>query len=177
MAVLALLLAAAFSATDAGAALNAYLTLEGQDQGPIPGEVTTHGREETILVTEIHHLMHQPVDPNTGQIIGALKHEPFIFTKEVDRATVPLYIAVMNNESLNATFRYYEIDQTGHEVHYFTIQLINARVIAIEPIKPETQDPATASFRDMERVRMIYQQIEISNETYSQQVNVDTQHP
>jgi type VI secretion system secreted protein Hcp len=163
------------STTPVGAALNTYLFLEGQNQGAIPGEVTQAGREDSILVTEVHHLIHLPVDPDTGQIIGSLRHQPFIFTKGVDRSSVPMYAALANNEILTADFRYYRPGGGGQEVQYFTIVLINARIIAIEPIKPETQDAITAALPDMERVRMVYQQIEIHNELFGQQVTIDNQ--
>ncbi|MFQ5767361.1 MAG: type VI secretion system tube protein TssD, partial [Acidobacteriota bacterium] len=159
----ALVLAAVFSATDAGAPLNSYLTLDGQTQGSIPGDVTQLGKEGTIQVTEIHHLMNVPVDPTTGQPAGPLTHQPFVFTKQVDKATVPMYTALLNQELLTATFRYYKLSQFGTEVQYFTIALINARIIAIEPIKAETKDPTNQSFPDMERIRMVYGRIDIIN--------------
>ncbi len=177
MAVLAVLLAAVFSATHAGAALNAHLTLAGQVQGPIKGDVTTPGREDTILVSEIHHLIHLPLDPASGQPTGSLQHEPFVFTKGVDRATVGMYTALSNGESLTATFRYYKPDPVGGEIQYFTIRLVNARIIAMEPIKAEIQDPANTVFPDMERVRMIYQEIQLTDESNEQAVTINAQQP
>lgn len=172
MAVLAVVLVALFSATEAGAALNAYLTLSGAGQGDITGDVIEAGREGTILVSEIHHLMHIPVDPTTGQPSAALQHEPFVFTKQVDRATVNMYQALSNLESLTATFKYYRSDpQTGQLQEYFSIQLTNALLIAIEPIKAEIQDPANTAFPDMERVRMTYQEILITHESESVQIS------
>jgi len=48
-------------------AMTSYLTLEGETIGPIHGECTQSGRENTILVYSFGHNIHFPYDPATGQ--------------------------------------------------------------------------------------------------------------
>ena len=148
-----------FAGAESRAALSVYLTLEGQE-GPIEGSVTIEGREGTIEAIEIHHLVSVPIDPGTGLPTGRRKHEPFIFTKRIDKASPLLLKALANSETLpSAMFWYYRIDATGAEEHYYTVHLTNAMVVAVEPVSVNTYDPASTSFPDMERVRLIYERI------------------
>ena len=74
-------------------ALNAYLKLKGQKQGEIKGSVTQKGRENTILVFAVDHSIVSPRDSASGQATGKRIHKPFKITKEVDKASVPLFCA------------------------------------------------------------------------------------
>ena len=151
-------LAVAASITHSGAALNTYLTLTGEVQGAIRGSVTIASRLDTIEIIEVHHLIHRPV---SGGVVGAQTHEPFIFTKRIDRSTVNLYRALNTGERLTAIFRYYVPDSVGSEIQHYTIELRGALIVAIEPIKADTLDAQTSARPDAERVRMVYQEITI----------------
>jgi type VI secretion system secreted protein Hcp len=151
-------LAVAASITYSGAALNTYLTLTGEVQGAIRGSVTLAGRLDTIEISEVHHLIHRPV---SGGIVGAQTHEPFIFTKRIDRSTVNLYRALNTGERLTAIFRYYAVDSVGAEIQHYTIELRGALIVAIEPIKADNLDAQTSARPDTERVRMVYQEITV----------------
>ena len=153
-------LAVAASITHSGAALNTYLTLTGEVQGAIRGSVTIASRLDTIEIIEVHHLIHRPV---IGGIVGAQTHEPFIFTKRIDRSTVNLYRALNTGERLTAIFRYYEPDPsgTGAEIQHYTIELRGALIVAIEPIKADNLDAQNLARPDTERVRMVYQEITV----------------
>jgi len=151
-------LAVAASITHSGAALNTYLTLTGEVQGAIRGSVTLAGRLDTIEISEVHHLIHRPV---IGGIVGAQTHEPFIFTKRIDRSTVNLYRALNTGERLAAIFRYYAFDSAGAEIQHYTIELRGALIVAIEPIKADVLDTQISARPDTERVRMVYQEITV----------------
>ena len=151
-------LAVAASITHSGAALNTYLTLTGEVQGAIRGSVTSAGRVDTIEISEVHHLIHRPV---SGGVVGAQTHEPFIFTKRIDRSTVNLYRALNTGERLSAIFRYYVPDSVGAEIQNYTIELRGALIVAIEPIKADVLDAQTSARPDTERVRMVYQEITV----------------
>jgi len=68
-----LLLVMLMSAVLAGplfAALDAYLYLEGDNQGQIKGSVTRTGREDSIMVIAYSHDLSVPRDPNSGMTTG-----------------------------------------------------------------------------------------------------------
>ena len=160
-------------AAPAQAAQSSYLELTCGTQGSIYGSsaVTSLGRENKIEVHEVHHLVRE--DPATARRV----HEPFIFTKSVDRSTVNLYRALATGEGCTAIFRFYRPDPaTGGEVQYRTITLGNVRITAIEPITADVQAPANINLPDRERVRMVYATITLDYsgediESYSISVN------
>jgi len=69
----ALVGAAVLSAGAAPGALNAYLVLSGQKQGPINGTVTEKGREKSIAITGFSHSIVSPRDPQSGLPTGRRK--------------------------------------------------------------------------------------------------------
>lgn len=146
-------------------ALNAYLLIKGQKQGTIKGSVTQKGREGLILVFAVDHLLQRPYDSTSGQASGNLAHHPIKITKEVDKASVPLYSAMIANENLPEwELRFWRQKQTGrtagNEFQYFTIKLTNAHVISIHLVKPDTKNPDRVSYPDYEEIEFSYQHIE-----------------
>jgi type VI secretion system secreted protein Hcp len=147
-------------------ALNAYLQIKGQKQGQIKGSVTQKGREDTIRVMAVDHSILSPRDPASGLATGKRIHKPFKITKEVDKASVPLYSALVTNENLPEwELRFWRPKTTsrsgsGVEIQYFTIKLTNANVVSIHLVKPNTQDPNLHTFTDYEEVEFTYQKIE-----------------
>jgi type VI secretion system secreted protein Hcp len=146
-------------------ALNAYLKLKGQKQGEIKGSVTQKGREGTILVFAVDHSIISPRDTASGQATGKRMHKPFKITKEVDKASVPLYSALVANENIPQwELNFWRQKTTGRssgvEVQYFTIKLTNARVYSVHLVKPNTKDPTLHTLPDYEEVEFTYQKIE-----------------
>lgn len=147
-------------------ALNAYLKVKGQKQGQIKGSVTQKGREGTILVFAVDHSIVSPRDSASGQATGKRTHKPFKITKEVDKASVPLYSALVANENLPEWELNFWRPKTigrggsGVEVQYFTIKLTNANIASIHLVKPNTKDSNLNSFPDYEEVEFTYQKIE-----------------
>jgi type VI secretion system Hcp family effector len=140
--------------SSADAALDTYLIASGAKQGAIPGDVTAKGFENSIEVNEAHHLIQNSSGVSTT-------HEPFIFTKQVDRASTKLFRALDTVESLSMEFKFTRPSASGTVEIYYNIRLTNARIVAIEPITPSNLDPASVSLPSQERVRVVYDQISI----------------
>ena len=121
----------AFSAP-AQAALNSYLTLEGQTQGQIQGGVTQAGREGTIEIYGFSHEVISPRDAASGLPTGKRQHKPFSVTKALDKSTPRLLNAWSNNETI-ANFRLdmWRPSRAGKEFQYYTIELVNATIVSI----------------------------------------------
>lgn len=146
-------------------ALNAYLKLKGQKQGDIKGSVTQKGREGMILVFAVDHLIESPRDPASGQATGKRTHHPIKITKEVDKASIPMYSALVTNENLPQ----WELNfwkpkslgrNSGVEFQYFTIKLTNAKIISMHLVKPNTKVADIKGLPDYEEVEFSYQKIE-----------------
>jgi len=146
-------------------ALNAYLKLKGQNQGQIKGSVTQKGREGMILVFAVDHSIVGPRDSASGQATGKRTHNPFRITKEVDKASVPLYSSLVTNENISEWELKFWRPKTqgsgsGVEAQYFTVKLTNARVASVHLVKPNIKDPNLHNLPDYEEVEFTYQKIE-----------------
>jgi len=142
------------------AALPAYMSLTGENQGEIRGGVTLPGRENSIEVISLEHQVISPRDPASGQATGRRQHGALKITKEIDKSTPLLYNVLVTKENLtNVTIRFYKTDRNGAERQYYTIKLINASVSSVRVWKPNTKDAEAVKFPDMEEIQFTYQRI------------------
>jgi type VI secretion system secreted protein Hcp len=138
----------------------AHLTLEGENQGVIEGNCEMAGRENTILVQAFNHEIHIPRDPQSGLSTGKRVHGAMSIVKKFDNASPKLYQALCTGEHLkNVTIKWYRIDPTGQEEHYFTHVLEDAILVAMKPYMPNCLDPATESYTHMEELLFTYKKI------------------
>jgi len=127
-----------------------------------PGSSEKEGREDTSDVFEIEHHIHQPCDPTTGQATGVRVHSPFRIVKVVDKATPGFHKALCTGQNLaKAVIDFYRIDPASRaEVKYYTITLTNCRIVDVRPYMPMSFLPQNESYRHMEQVSFVYEQIE-----------------
>jgi len=137
-----------------------HLTLEGENQGNIEGSCEMEGREGTILVYSFDHDIHIPRDPQSGLPSGKRIHGPLTIVKEFDKASPKLYQALCTGEHLsNVTIKWYRIDPTGSEEHYFTHVLEDAIVVTIKPYVPMVFVAENEPYRHMEEIAFTYKKI------------------
>lgn len=151
-------------AAPAQAELNAYMTAKGQSQGEIKGSATQKGREGKIVVIAVDHSLLSPTAPASGMATGRVQHQPLLVTKEVDRASVGLRNALLNNERLtDVTLQFWQPQMRGglggSEVMYYSITLKNARVVSMRHVMPNNRDPALATRAAYEEVGLLYENI------------------
>ena len=127
-----------------------------------PGSSEKEGREDSSDVFEIEHNLHQPVEPTTGEASGVRVHSPFRIVKLVDKATPGFHKALCTGQNLaEVVIDFYRIDPGSRsEEKYYTITLRNARIVDIRPFMPMSFVPANESYRHMEQVSMVYEEIE-----------------
>lgn len=127
-----------------------------------PGSSQKKGREGTSDVYEIEHHLHQPLDPTTGLATGVRVHSPFRVVKEIDEATPGFHKALCTGQNLaQVVIDFYHIDPTTRsEKKYYTITMKNARIVDMRPYMPMSFVPANESYRHMEQVSFVYEQIE-----------------
>jgi len=140
--------------------MNAHLELTGKNQGKIEGSCAMQGREGTVLVYGMDHIVHTPRDPQTGLSSGKRVHGPLKILKEFDKASPKLYQALCSGEHFSdVTIKWYRIDPTGKEEHYFTHKLEEAIVVEIKPYVPVVFLPQNEPYRHMEEVSFTYSKI------------------
>jgi len=142
-------------------ALNAYLTLKGQKQGPINGPVTQKGREDSIVVHAFSDEIVSPRDPASGLLTGKRIHKPIWILKEVDRSSPQLWSALVNNENLITwDLRFWSPSATGIEQQIYTIELTNASIASMREYMEDNEEPAKANLPLLEEITFVYQKIQ-----------------
>jgi len=142
-------------------ALNAYLSIVAQRQGPIRGSVIQKGREGKILVIGALHEIVCPRDPASGIPTGKRAHKPFTLLKELDRSTPFLFNILCNNENItSAEVQFWQPSPMGVERQHYTVRLINANIASIHFKMPNTRFAKLARLTEYEEVSFTYQRIE-----------------
>ena len=108
--------------------LPAHMQIIGERQGNIEGSCEMEGREGTIFVRRVQHAVTVSSSIADG---GKRMHEPLDITKDIDKASPILNQALVQGDKLSVLLKWYRIDSTGHEEHYFTHKLENAIIKSI----------------------------------------------
>ena len=141
-------------------AMTSYMTLTGNNQGPIDGDCTQAGREATILVYDVQHNIEIPRDTHTGLPTGQRIHHPLTITKHLDVASPKLMQACTSGEKFSdVELHFYRIDPAGKEQLYYIIRLETAIIVNIRNYKPMTFLPENKPYQDMEEVSFTYSKI------------------
>lgn len=147
------------------AELNAYMKITGAKQGAFKGSVTQKGREGMIMVIASDHSVATPMDAASGMATGKRQHKPFTITKELDKSSVQLRNALLNNETLgDVVVQYFQPSRlgasgAGAETQYFTITLKNARVTSIHEVMANNRDATQMKLAAYEEVAFTYESI------------------
>jgi len=138
-----------------------HMELTGNTQGNISeGCSDMKGRENTILCQALNHEVYIPRDPQTGLPTGKRVHNPLTVTKVFDKSTPKFFQALSTGERMsNVTLKYYRINPSGNEEHYFTIKLEDAIIVSVKPWVPNALDSSRERFTHMEDVSFTYSKI------------------
>src|SRR4051812_21563272 len=142
-------------------ALGAYLTITAARQGLIRGSVTQKGREGKILVIGVQHEIVCPRNPQSGLPTGKRMHKPLMVTKELDRASPPLYAVLCANENISeARLDFYTSTFTGQEKQHYTVRLTNANISSIAFKMANIRSPKLVRFVEYEEISFTYEKIQ-----------------
>jgi type VI secretion system secreted protein Hcp len=143
-------------------ALNAYLTLVGEEQGPILGSVTQTGRVGTIMVIAYGHEVFSPRDTTSGLISNKRQHEPLRITKELDKSTPLLMNAWSRGEVMSEFYlRFYTpTTSSPYELQHYTIRLTGAQIVSIQQEMLNNKYPDNMQHKEREHVTFTYRGIE-----------------
>ena len=147
----------------------AYLSIEGETQGPITqgtftsesvGNTYVEGHEDEILVEAFSHNVTIPRDPQSGQPTGQRVHQPLQITKVFDKCSPMLYNALTSGEKMGkCELHFYRTSTAGQQEHYYTIELEDAIIVDIVAYMPNCLDPGQAHYTNMEDVSFSYRKI------------------
>lgn len=141
------------------------MRLVGERSGTIIGEVRQAGREESHRLLAYSHEIVVPYDPALGQSTGKRRHHPFRVVKLINRASPVLLQVLASNERLTTvTIDMWVPSLAGKEVHIFTYELTNARLVSLRPWMPNRSDPAAAGYPPAEELAFTYEKIKVTFE-------------
>lgn len=135
----------------AQAALDAYMSVTGSQQGVIEGGSTVAGREGQFQVYEVHHLM-------TAGSEG-VDHQPLIVNLDLGKGTPRLLQAMQTDEPLDIVIDFFRPSPTGQEEQYYTLELQNARLVLAEQIQLDNKWPENMPITVWMRLRFEFEAI------------------
>ena len=129
--------------------------------GEFEGDNSKRGREGSSSVIEFKHKVYSPIDPQMGTVSGARVHDAVEMVKPIDKASPLLYQHATTGQQLNEVkVEWYQINPTnGQEETYFTHTFKNVKVASVEQYLPNTKDPSLEKQVHLEKVSLLYEQI------------------
>lgn len=151
----------------------AYVQFEGPSQGLFKGSTYVFPGEDFSEVSTFSHEVFLPVNPDTGQPVGAPQHRAIKMRLASEDALAQLFQALTTSERLNVYIVFISVTEEGNEeieVEYF---LENATVASVEYVSPDLAATAGASTRVSYyddryiEVELMYRSVEVVNLTNS----------
>ena len=108
------------------------------------------------------HEIKSPRDVATGTASGKRQHKPFTVIKPVDKASLLLMQAMIDNRRFTSVqFTAWRPGKTGQEEQFYTIQLENATITSISRDRASAAEDiaSTSSSLILEKVEIVYDEI------------------
>ena len=129
----------------------------------IQGESTQHdlSRDKTIECLVFRDSVRTARELGSRAAVGRRVHEPIEIVKRIDASSPLLAKALCKNEKIEGTFKFYRPSPKGDGTteQFFTIEIKEGRVDAIERHSPNAIDPAASKAPPLETVRFVYHTI------------------
>ena len=156
--------------------ISSYLIIRGQKQGLLRGGNIQRNKEGWIDILAYSHEIQSEIDSSSGFNKGKRQHQPLTVWKEIDRSTVNLFRAFIENETLSSVVlknyspnRFGASGGSGPETNVYSITLINARIVGIKSEMLNTKANSVAGYERTEEIDFVYEKIEfhwhLENET------------
>ena len=143
-------------------AMTVHLELEAAGT-KIEGEstITSLGREGTIECLSFEDAVRTAREASTGMATGDRTYDPIKIVKRIDKASPLLAKALVNNEELTGSFKFYRPSPAGDGTtqHFFTVEIEQARISEIKRVSPDVVDPASANTPPTENVGFVFGKI------------------
>jgi type VI secretion system secreted protein Hcp len=137
-----------------------YLKANGMD---IQGESTqtTLGRENSIECLYFEHGIRTAREAASGLATGRRTYDPIRIVKRIDKSSVLLAKALVQNQLVEGVFKFFRSSPTGDGTteQFYTIEFKQGRIASFEQITPETFEPETAASPELEEVTFVFRTI------------------
>ncbi len=101
-----------------------------------------------------------PRNPQNGQPTGKREHRGIVAHKYFDKSSPDLYGILASGEELSSvTFEFWRTPPGGNEEQYFEIKAERCTIVSIRTYVPNTLDPLSKPWGEMEAVTFTYRKI------------------
>ncbi len=116
------------------------------------------GREDTIECLQFKDSVRTAREHGSRAAVGRRVHEPIEIVKRIDKSSPLLAKALCRNEKIEGEFQFVRPNPAGDGTteQFFTVEIKEGRIDAIERVSPLALDPAEAKAPPMETVRFVY---------------------
>jgi type VI secretion system secreted protein Hcp len=134
-----------------------YLSIESASHGQIEGSVTRAGFEGLIEIIATQHEVSSNLGGTGRRATGRNKHESFVITKGIDKASVKL-LDVWNSHERLESFRLtcYRPSDDGTSTLFYAIELQEAMIVSIEQ---QLANASLTTLPDQELIAFTYRGI------------------
>lgn len=137
-----------------------YLKANGTD---IQGESTqtSLGRENSIECLYFEHAVKTVRDAASGLATGRRQYDPIRIVKRIDKSSVLLAKALVRNEVVEGVFKFFRPNPAGDGTtqQFYSISFKQGRIASFQQVTPETFDPESAAYPELEEVAFVFRSI------------------
>jgi len=92
---------------------------------------------------------------------GRRQYEPILIRKRIDKASPLLFKALVENQKIDATFKFFRPNPTGDGTteQFYTIEIKDGRIAGLTEWVPDTIVPATSTEPPLEEVTFVFHTI------------------
>lgn len=141
-------------------AVHLYLKANGRE---IKGESTIDslGRKDSIECVHLEFSVKTAREAGSGMASGRRQYEPLTFRKRIDKSTPLLAKALVDNDRIDAVFKFFRPSPSGDGTtqRFFELELEQGRLASQHLVLPDTLIPATSSEPPMEVIGIVFQAI------------------
>ncbi|MFO0602297.1 MAG: type VI secretion system tube protein TssD [Polyangiales bacterium] len=141
-------------------AVHLYLKANGMD---IQGESTiaSLGRDNSIECVALDFAVKTARESGSGMATGRRQYEPLRFRKRIDKSTPLLAKALVENQRIEAAFKFFRPSPAGDGTTqmFFQIELEQGRLASQNLILPDTLVPASSTDPPLEEITVVFHTI------------------
>ncbi len=137
-----------------------YLKANGKD---IKGESTqtSLGRADSIECVSYEQGVTSAREAATNMVTGRRQYGPLEVVKRIDKSSPLLVKALVNNEKIDATFKFFRPNPAGDGTteQFYSVVLKEGHVASVKQYVPATLDPVSAGMPALEKVAFVFKTI------------------
>ena len=137
-----------------------FLKINGTD---IKGESTqtSLGRQDSIECVFFDHTVSTTRDAAAGMSMGKRQYSPILIRKRIDKSTPLLIKALVENQVIEAAFRFYRPNPMGDGTteQFYTIEILKGRILSVRNYVPDVLTPSTVMLPPLEEVCFVFHTI------------------